>query len=62
MSDLLSFSPKIKQMRIAAYASATALYLKAKYNPDPMESDRIASLASVKVHMRGERLSRWIRR
>jgi len=45
-SDLLSFSPKVKQVRIAAYASATALYLKAKYNPDPAESDRIAHLAS----------------
>lgn len=45
-TDLLSFPPKVKEMRIAAYASATALYLKAKYNTDQTESDRLASLAS----------------
>jgi hypothetical protein len=36
-------------MRIASYASATALYLKAKYNPDLAESERIANLAAVRV-------------
>jgi Tfp pilus assembly protein PilF len=47
-TDLLSFPPKIKPMRIAAYASGTALYLRAKYNTDPAESERIANLASVR--------------
>jgi len=46
-TDLLSFQPKVKEMRIAAYASATALYLKAKYNTDKTESERLASIASV---------------
>lgn len=45
-TDLLSFPPKVKEMRIAAYASATALYLKAKYNPDKTESERLSALAS----------------
>lgn len=46
-TDLLGFPPKVKEMRIAAYASATALYLKAKYNTGKTESERLASISSV---------------
>jgi len=46
-TDLLSFPPKIKEMRIAAYASATALYLKAKYNTNDIEAKRLISIASL---------------
>jgi len=46
-TDLVHIPTKIKEMRIAMYASATSLYLKAKYMTDTKERERLVNIASL---------------
>jgi len=46
-TDLAHIPPRIKEMRIATYASATGLYLKAKYMTDTKKRERLVNIASL---------------